>query len=59
VPISVTARIGSAALLWVSHHLVFVKIRDGVSCLASLSCTTVGDYNPGNGDGVPYAEQEH
>jgi len=55
----VTARIGSAALLWVSHHLVFVKIRDGVSCLACLSCTTVGDYNPGNGDGVPYAEQEH
>jgi hypothetical protein len=31
----------------------------GVSCLVSLSCTAVGDYNPGNGDAVPYAEQEH
>jgi hypothetical protein len=32
---------------------------NGVSCPASLSCAAVGDYNPGNGDAVPYAEQEH
>jgi hypothetical protein len=32
---------------------------DGVSCLASLYCTAAGGYNPGNGNGVPYAEQEH
>ncbi len=31
----------------------------GVSCLATLYCTAVSSYNPGNGDGVPYAEQEH
>jgi hypothetical protein len=30
-----------------------------VSCLKPLDCTAVGTYNPGDGDGHPYAEQEH